>query len=119
MVVRRCDDMSNQPRPGLLVALLLFVPLLVGACATVGREFPANRVGDIALEQTTQSEIREMFGPPWRVGVEDGRTTWTYGRYRYRLFGEPSTSDLVVRFDPEGHVVSYSFSTTEHEERGD
>lgn len=91
--------------------------LLAGSgCATVGREFPVDRVGEIRMQQTTQEEIRAMFGEPWRVGVEDGRLTWTYGRYRYRLFGQPSTQDLVLRFDDRGIVVSYTFNTTEHEQ---
>jgi hypothetical protein len=102
-----------------LVALSLLLAclwLFAASCATVGRDFPVSRVSDIRMGETTRTEIREMFGPPWRVGTEDGRTTWTYGKYRYRLLGEPSTTDLVVRFDEQGVVVSYSFSTTEHEE---
>jgi len=86
------------------------------SCASVGREFPVSPVSKISIGQTTQAQIRTMFGEPWRVGVEDGRGTWTYGKYRYRLFGEPSTTDLVVKFDDKNVVVSYSFSTTEHKE---
>ena len=85
------------------------------SCASVGREFPVTPVSDLRMGETTQAQIRAMFGEPWRVGVEDGRRTWTYGRYRYQLFGEPSTTDLVVRFDNKNVVVSYSFSTTERE----
>jgi hypothetical protein len=90
--------------------------MLLCSCASVGRKFPVSPVSEIVIGETTDSEIREMFGEPWRVGVEDGRRTWTYGDYRYRLIGEPSTTDLVVRFDEKKVVVSYSFSTTEHEE---
>ena len=57
-----------------------------------------------------------VFGEPWRVGIEDGQRTWTYGKYRYRLFGQASTQDLVVRFDGQGRVVSYTFNTTEHDQ---
>ena len=71
---------------------------------------------EIRIGETTQSEIRSMFGEPWRTGLDDGQRTWTYGRYRYGLFSEPSTTDLVIRFDSGGVVVSYSFSTTEHKE---
>ncbi len=49
-----------------------------------------------------------------RVGIEDGLRTWTYGRYRYRLFGRARTEDLVLRFDAQGVVASYTFNTTEH-----
>ena len=65
------------------------------------------------MGQTTQQQVKELFGDPWRVGVEDGRPTWTYGRYRYKLFGETQTKDLVVRFDEQNRVHSYTFSTTE------
>ncbi len=94
----------------------LAILILLCSCASVGRKFPVAPVSDIVIGKTTDAQIREMFGEPWRVGVEDGRRTWTYGEYRYRLIGEPSTTDLVVRFDEKNLVVSYSFSTTEHAE---
>ena len=88
---------------------------VAGGCATVGRDFPSSGVTAIQMGQTTQQQVRELFGDPWRVGVEDGRPTWTYGRYRYKLFGETQTKDLVVRFDEQNRVHSYTFSTTEPE----
>jgi len=91
----------------------LGLALALGACATVGHDFPVERVTDIRLHQTTQAEVRAMFGEPWRTGLEDGQVTWTYGKYRYALFSQASTTDLVLRFDAEGKVVSYSFNTTE------
>ena len=99
-----------------LTALLACLWLLPSGCATVGRDFPMDHVSDIHIGETTQAEILATFGTPWRVGEEDGNRTWTYGKYRYRLLGRPSTTDLVVRFDGNGVVKSYSFSTTEHEE---
>jgi hypothetical protein len=98
-----------------VVAVLCTAPLAV-SCATVGHEFPESRVGDIHIGKTTRAGILSMFGSPWRVGVEDGQRTWTYGRYRYKLFGQSNTKDLVVRFDANDVVASYSFNTTEHEE---
>lgn len=104
---------SRSGAPALLLALLWAV---VQGCASAGRDFPMDRVEGIRNGETTQTEILETFGQPWRVGTEDGQATWTYGKYKYRLFGQPSTSDLVVRFDDRGVVSSYSFSTTEHAE---
>ena len=101
---------------GWIVPLLLAI--VITACATIGHEFPVERVSDIQLQRTTQAEIRSIFGEPWRVGIEDGQPTWTYAKYRYKLFGQPSTQDLVVRFDERGTVVSYTFNTTEHDEQG-
>lgn len=69
---------------------------------------PAIKIG-----ATTQADIQTMFGPPWRVGIEDGKTTWTYGKYGYSLFSQNTAKDLVVRFDNRGIVSSYSYNTTE------
>ena len=97
----------------LLMALGL---LLCVGCATVGREFAVEYVPDVKIGKTTQQEIRQMFGSPWRIGTEDGKRTWTYGRYNYRLFGNSSTKDLVIRFTDKGVVESYTYNTTDHQE---
>jgi len=100
-----------------ILALLLTLALFGAGCATVGREFPAHSVNNIIIGETDRSEIRRMFGEPWRTGIEDGQKTWTYAHYRYSLFGPEQTSDLLIRFDDEGKVVSYSFNTTEEKDR--
>jgi len=100
----------------IFLGLILTTLLLSASCATVGRDFPVTRVPDIRIGETTQDQIREMFGTPWRVGIENGQRTWTYGKYRYRAFSEASTQDLVVRFDERNTVVSYTFNTTEQKE---
>lgn len=87
------------------------VALALAGCLTVGRDFPADQVGHIEIGHTTRDEIHHMFGEPWRTGLEDGRRTWTYGRYRYKLFGTTETRDLVVRFDANGVVASYTFNS--------
>lgn len=81
-------------------------------CFTVGQEFAANRVPEIKIGQTSKKEISDMFGSPWRSGLEDGRPTWTYGIYKYALFGATDSQDLLIRFDPQGLVRSYTFSST-------
>lgn len=109
--IRTCRPPSWFRWP-LLLLVLLFLP----SCASVGHDFPVAYVSSIEKGTTTQEQIIARFGEPWRVGVEDGQTTWTYGKYKYRLFGQPSTTDLVIRFKSDGVVSSYSFSTTEYEE---
>ena len=93
-----------------LGALLLFS----SGCARVGHDFNANNVEEIKIGQTSQADIRAMFGKPWRVGVQNGVTQWTYGRYTYRLIGDTDTKDLVVKFK-DGKVSGYNFNTTEVE----
>jgi hypothetical protein len=57
-------------------------------------------------------EIHQLFGPPWRTGVEDGKQTWSYGHYRYSLLKPSETTDLVIRFDDNNVVTSYTFNAT-------
>ncbi len=82
-------------------------------CVSVGKDFPAAPIGDLALGETTQSQVQREFGAPWRTGVEDGRRTWTYGHYRYSLFGGAYARDLVLKWNQGGVLASYTYATTE------
>lgn len=95
------------------VILVAFVLVLVAGCATVGKDFATHNVDQITVGETNRSDIQEMFGEPWRTGVEDGKRTWTYGKYRWSAFGEAETTDLVVRFNEDGSVSSYVYNTTQ------
>jgi len=105
---------SVQPQRTVFVIILLFaISVLLSACFTVGKSFPDYAVPDITIGTTTESEIQDMFGAPWRTGMDDGDRTWTYGHYQYSLFGSAKTEDLVVRFDKDGVITSYTFNTTD------
>ena len=91
---------------------ILLAAALVAGCMTVGREFRPDAVQLVELNATTRAEVRAALGAPWRTGVEDGLETWTYGHYRYTMFGASRTRDLVVKFDDAGVVVSYQYNTT-------
>lgn len=93
----------------LLVACML---LALSACATVGQPYAEHKVSDIRVGETTKAQVQQMFGNPWRTGSESGQETWTYGNYRYSLFSDAQTSDLVVRYDERGRVASYTFNRT-------
>jgi len=105
-------SLSNIRRAGVLG--LVCLSFIASSCMTVGQEFPESHVSDIRIGKTTQAEVQNMFGSPWRVGVENGQRTWTYGKYHYQLIGPANTKDLVIRFDANNVVVSYSFNTTDH-----
>jgi hypothetical protein len=115
-VSAQARPLSFHHHPGsfsrLFAAAALLLMLLSAGCATVGYYFPVSQVPRIQIGKTTQDEIRTMFGPPWRTGIEDGKRTWTYGRYNYSLFAETRTQDLVVRFDEFGVVSSYTYNST-------
>jgi hypothetical protein len=86
--------------------------LILSGCATVGQVFPDAAVAGIVIGQTTKTDIENMFGQPWRTGLENGTETWTYGHYRYSVFKKTQSSDLVVRFTKNDLVESYTYSAT-------
>ncbi|MCL6584108.1 MAG: outer membrane protein assembly factor BamE [bacterium] len=94
--------------------LLTLAATIIGlaGCVTIGREFPVEAVSKIQKGKTTRAEIDLLFGTPWRTGIDDGMKTWTYAHYRYSLLGSPKTRDLIVRFNDQGVVVSYTFNST-------
>ena len=93
-------------------AALLLASSALHGCVSAGHNFAARNVPMLQVGETTQAGVRELFGPPWRSGLEDGQRTWTYGYYRYSVFGDPIAHDLVVRFDETGRVDSYTYSST-------
>lgn len=93
-------------------SVALIMVAMVG-CATVGKDFATHSVDQIQIGETTRTDIQEMFGEPWRTGIEDGKRTWTYGKYKWSAFGDAETTDLVVRFNEDGTVSSYVYNTTE------
>lgn len=101
--------------PRRIFAICVAASALLG-CLSIGEPFPADRVAQIQVDQTTRAQIQELFGPPWRTGLESGMPTWTYAHYRYGAFGGTQTRDLVVRFDERGIVDSYTFNSTYSED---
>lgn len=95
-------------RPLTTLMLLVVLSLPVISCMpSTGQPFPVKHVRQIEINKTTQAEIRQMFGNPWRTGLENGKRTWTYGEYSMHY-----SRDLVIRFDDQNVVKSYSFSSS-------
>jgi hypothetical protein len=98
--------------PRRLVALLVATAFGLAACASVfstGRDFPSPAREAIKSGTTTKADLVRLFGEPAQVGIEDGDQTWTW---LYFKKGEPDLSKtLTVRFQAEGVVKSYSFSS--------
>jgi len=96
-----------------VLALCATLLLATVGCASIGRPFPSDKVKDIAIGKTTQTQIESMYGHPYRTGVEDGDVTWSYVDEHYVLFGDPRTTDLQVRFASDGTVKSYNYNTNQ------
>lgn len=101
----------SQGRHSIRIGLLATAVIsALGGCATVGRDFPSQRVADIRKGETTKKDLLRIFGRPYRRGIEDGDSTWTYLRYKVSLVGgQTSTRDLYIRFDGD-RVRSYTYN---------
>lgn len=94
----------------LFISLIFFTTFI--GCARVGYDFDTKNVQNIKINETTKRDLIDMFGQPWRKGIENGTTLWTYGHYTYRLIGDTGTKDLVIKFTDDGKVKSYTFNKT-------
>jgi len=98
----------------------IFIPLFIllfSSCITIGKHFPAEPIASIKPGTTTRDEVKEKFGPPTRVGLEDGLNTWTYMDYYLTVIGKLRVRDLFIKFDPQGKVVRYSYNTNEDDSK--
>jgi len=102
----------------LKIIFLIVVILTAGyGCISVGRPFFSDDLSWIIKDQTTKDYIYDDLGEPFRVGVDSGKLTWTYGYYKYHLIGSTHTKDLVIYFNKDGTVNSYVFNTSFPEEK--
>ena len=81
------------------------------ACGTVGKNFNDEMVTDIKPHATTKAEILDWFGVPFKEGVENGDTMWTYQFDEYSALGETRSKDLVILFDPKDVVKAYRYTS--------
>jgi hypothetical protein len=91
---------------------LLVIAVVVSACAglQVGREFPSPDAAQIKVNVTDKAVLVATFGEPYQVGIDSGDQTW---RWFYAQRGPSSTitKDFSVRFNANGTVKSYSFTS--------
>ena len=99
----------------LLSVALAALAMQFSACIRIGKPFPTNQVRALVIGTTSQADVEKTFGEPFRTGVEDGDTTWTYVNYRLSAFGQQCTQDLVVRFSADNKVKSYTYNTSSGE----
>jgi len=103
-------------RISIVMSAILASALLAG-CATVGRDFDATKLSWLKAGETGKKDVLKELGDPLRVGVDAGDQTWTYGYYQYRVFGDSTTKDLVLRFSPDNKVKSFTLNTSFPEEK--
>ena len=95
---------------------LLLLPLLVATFSTAclstsfGRDFPSPDSRGISVGKTDKGEHRRLFGEPYQVGIDSGDATWRWF-FGQRGWSTEQTKDLSVRFNSDGRVKSYAFTS--------
>ena len=82
--------------------------LLLGGCGTVGESFNTSNVANIANGVTTQ----QMFGEPFKTGIQNGQPVWVYEDHRYSIVSENKSKDLIITFNSDGIVQSHQFMSS-------
>ncbi|UCD11955.1 MAG: hypothetical protein JSU88_02385 [Nitrospinaceae bacterium] len=95
----------------ILLLAVLSISFMLG-CGTVGKNFDSSRVKNIQNKKTTQAEVLDWFGVPFKEGNENGHTMWTYQFDKYKLVGEPESRDLVILFDENQVVKAYRYTSS-------
>ena len=95
-----------------LVITPVIALVLVSGCLSLkfGREFPSPDRQLIVVGKTDKAALERIFGEPYQVGLDSGDQTWRW------FFGQREASvelskDLSVRFNADGSVKSYAFTS--------
>ncbi len=94
----------------IFIFLVLVFPLWVG-CASVGKDFDSEKVKEIKNHVTTQLEILDWFGVPFKEGTENGLTMWTYQIDKWKVVGDVESKGLVILFDAQNKVKAYRYES--------
>ena len=89
----------------------LAVALALSGCAgLLGREFPSPEAVQIKNDVTDKARLLTLFGEPYQVGIDNGDQAWRWF-YAQRSASATTSKDLSVRFNANGTVKSYSFTS--------
>ena len=72
--------------------------------------FPSPDPAQISVGATDKAALTRIFGEPYQVGLDSGDQTWRWFYAEQGVGGEVS-KDFTVRFNPNGTVKSYSFTS--------
>lgn len=95
----------------LLRAFLLALCMFVVSCGTVGKDFDSAKVKKIQNNVTTQLEVLNWFGVPYKEGTENKHTMWTYQLDTWQAIGEGQSKGLVILFDDKNIVKAHRYES--------
>ena len=93
------------------IVLTLATVLLAWGCGIhFGHVFPSPDPAQITVNVTDKVQLQRTFGEPYQVGLDSGDQTWRWF-YGERGASTEVTKDFTVRFNANGTVKSYSFTS--------
>jgi len=94
------------------MVLCLLALTMVTGCISLkfGREFPSPEAKTIVAGKTDKASLERLFGAPYQIGLDSGDQMWRWF-YGQRESGAELSKDLSVRFNADGTVKSYAFSS--------
>ena len=97
----------------IILFVLIISMAVISGCGTVGNDFDAEMAQTIENGKTTKVDIKKMFGPPFKTGVQNGNPVWVYEKNDYKAFGKDYSKSLIVEFTNSGIVSSHQIMVDE------
>ena len=94
------------------LVIVVGIILISNGCGTVGKSFNTSKVESIVNGITSRSDIKKMFGEPFKIGVQNGQPIWVYEDNYYSIIREGTSKDLIIIFSLDGIVQSYQFMSS-------
>ena len=94
------------------ITIVVGILLLSGGCGTAGKSFNTSKIGSIVNGTTTRSDIKKIFGEPFKTGIQNGQPIWVYEDHHYSIISNDSSKDLIIIFGPNGVVQSHQFMSS-------
>ena len=93
--------------------IVMFLIIFLASCyGTVGKNFDSSELKSIQNNVTSQEEIFERLGDPFKKGIENGQVMWTYQFDQWNAVGPTHSKALVILFDKENIVEAYRYTTS-------
>ena len=86
--------------------------LISNGCGTVGKSFNTSKVESIVNGTSTRSDIKKIFGEPFKTGIQNGQPIWVYEDHHYSIISNDSSKDLIIIFGLNGVVQSHQFMSS-------
>ena len=89
----------------------IILAALISGCGTAGKNFDESLYSNIVKGTTTHKEVKAMFGPPFKKGIQNGYPVWTYEYNYVNSFGSDIMKDMIIVLQKNGVVKSHQLMT--------